>query len=133
MKTVIVVLFFGMSFIAFLCEPAKQDPVVGSNKDVEISGLAFIIDRSYVSGTTMYVNGTVRNNASGTITPPWYVEGQFYSDSTHSLKLGGANVQINVPLSQGQSTLWNLAYTPALSAQYYPNFKVGDLRAVYKR
>jgi hypothetical protein len=132
MKTVYVFILASMSFLAFICEPIKQNPIVGSTKDIEISGLVFIVDRTYVSGVTMYVNGTVRNNAPGRITAPWYVEGQFYSDSTYSLKLGGANVQINVPIDQGQSTLWNLSFTPSQSAQYYPKFKVGDLRGVYK-
>jgi hypothetical protein len=131
MKVLFVLILSSLSFFAFVCE--KSNPVVGSNKDVEISGLVFTIDRSYVSGTTMYANGTVRNDGSGKVTSPWFVEGQFYTDSTYTMKLGGSNIQITVPLNQGQGTVWNLSFTPSqISAQYYPRFKVSDLRGIYK-
>jgi hypothetical protein len=129
----IIFILICLPFLAFVCESSKEDTVVGSNKDVEISGLTFTIDRSYVSGLTMYANGTVRNEGSAKVTSPWFVEGQFYTDSTYSLKLGGDNVQISVPLDHGQGTIWNLSfYLNQGTTQIYPEFKIGNLRGIYK-
>ncbi len=132
MKLHFVLLIASLSFFAFMCE--KSDPVVGSNKDVEISGLVFTLDRSNISGATMYANGTVRNNGSGQVNSPWLVEGQFYTDSTYTMKLGGSNVQINVPLESGQGTIWSLSfYSNQGNIPTYPKFKVGNLRGIYEK
>jgi hypothetical protein len=103
MKKKYIFIFVSLPFFAFLCEKNGEDTVVGSNKDVEISGLTFTIDRSYISGLTMYANGTVRNESSAEVTSPWFVEGQFYS----------------FYLNQGNT-------------QTYPEFKIGNLRGIYK-
>jgi len=131
MKLLFVLILSSLSFYAFSCG-GWSNPVVGSNNDVVINGLVFTIDRSYVSGTTMYANGTVRNNGSVKVTSPWVIEGQFYTDSTYIIKIGGSNVQINVPLESGQGTLWSLSFYPSQGTQVYPNFKVGNLRGIYK-
>lgn len=119
-------------FFGFFCEVSS--PVVGSDQDVQIINLVFTVGSTSLSGQTMYASGTVRNSGSTKVSSPWYVEGQFYTDSTYSLKLGGGNTQIIVPLDPGQSTLWNLSCTPPQgSAQNYPAFRVRDLRGVYKK
>lgn len=132
MKLLFVLILSSLSFYAFSCG-VESNPVVGSNKDVEISGLVFTVERSYISGTTMYASGTVRNNGPLKVTSPWVIEGQFYTDSTYIIKIGGSNVQINVPLESGQGTLWSLSLYPGQgNSQTYPNFKVGNLRGIYK-
>ena len=129
----IILILVCFPFLAFLCETSKEDPVIGSTNDVEIRGLVFSIDTSYISGLTMYAYGTVRNESSAKVTSPWYVEGQFYTDSTYSLKLGGTNVRINVPLDHEQGTIWSLSfYLDQGNTRIYPEFKIGNLRGIYK-
>ncbi|RKY90360.1 MAG: hypothetical protein DRQ01_09300, partial [Ignavibacteriae bacterium] len=76
--------------------------------------------------------GTVKNTGSADITPPWYIEGQFYADSTLTLKLGGDNTRITVPLEPGVQTLWSLTFSdPNIAEGDYPNFRVSNMRAYY--
>ncbi len=132
MKAISLLMLTSLLFLGFMCEGSS--PVVGSDQDVQINSLAFAITSTSLSGQTMYASGTVRNYGSTKVSSPWYVEGQFYADSTYALKLGGDNTQINVPLDPGQSTIWNLSFTlPQGSAQNYPAFKVRDLRGIYRK
>ncbi len=132
MKAISFLMLTSLLFLGFMCEGSS--PVVGSDQDVQINSLAFTVTSTSLSGQIMYASGTVRNYGSTKVSSPWYVEGQFYADSTYALKLGGDNTQINVPLEPGQSTLWNLSFTlPQGSAQNYPAFKVRDLRGIYRK
>ncbi len=132
MKAISLLMLTSLLFLGFMCEGSS--PVVGSDQDVQINSLAFTVTSTSLSGQIMYASGTVRNYGSTKVSSPWYVEGQFYADSTYALKLGGDNTQINVPLDPGQSTIWNLSFTlPQGSAQNYPAFKVRDLRGIYRK
>jgi hypothetical protein len=93
------------------------------------------VDTTYVSYYgSLVAAGTVTNKGTVAITPPWYVECEFYTDSTLTLKMGGNNTQMSVPLSPGQGTFWNISFSSTnVSVQNYPNFRVSDLRAVYKK
>lgn len=131
MKRVVIIIIFAVIGLSS-CE--QGDTIVGSSNDTQINGVTFTIDTTYMDATgsgQLVARGRVK--ASVNINPPWYVEGQFYSDSTMSTKLGGANTQIGVPLSPGQSTFWTIHfYTSAVDVRQFPGFKVGDLRAIYK-
>lgn len=122
------------AFMFASCEVNGGSTVVGSGNDTPISGVTFKIDTTYVdaSGSGQLVaSGLVK--ASTTINAPWYVEGQFYTDSTYTIKLGGNDDEITVPLSPGQSTFWTIYfYTSTVDVRQFPNFAIGDLRAIYK-
>ena len=76
----------------------------------------------------------VKNTGSNTITAHWFVEGQFYSDNTYTLLLGGDVTTINLPLNPGVETLWNLELSdPDIAEGNYPNFAVKDLVAYYTK
>jgi hypothetical protein len=131
MKSFFVLIAVSMIFLAPAC--LRVSPVVGSDSDIEIIGLSFTIDKTYISGSSMYANGTVRYSGETKISSPWIIEGQFYTDSTYTMKLGGSYVQINVPLEPGQGTVWSLTFYPNQgNTQTYPKFKVGNLRGIYK-
>jgi hypothetical protein len=112
-----------------------NDTVVGSNNDRQISNLSFTVDTTYLNGSSnmLVAKGLVQNNGNSTISSPWYVEAQFFTDATLKTKLGGSNTQIGVPLSKGQSTFWTIDFSSSnVDVTKYPNFSVGELRGIYK-
>ena len=128
-------LFLGVTawlLLSYGCENTTES-TVGSPNDTPIANMSFTIDTTYVSSTSLCAKGKVQNVGPGTKSPPWYVEAQFYTDSTYTLKLGGNYATISVPLSQGQSTFWTITFSSSnVDVRNYPNFRVGDLRAIYK-
>jgi hypothetical protein len=113
----------------------SSDPVVGSTGDTNIPNLSFIVDTTYLdaANSRLISKGTVKNNGSSQVSSPWYVECQFYTNSSKTTKLGGNSTQIGVPLSNGQSTFWTITYSSSnVNVNDYPNFAVGDLRGIYK-
>lgn len=126
--------FIFSSLIFFACDQSA-DSTVGSSKDTPISGLSFTIDTVYLDGSTpkLVAKGKVKNLSSIKVSSPWYVEGQFYSDSTYTLKLGGNNTQIGVPLSTSQETFWTISFASNnVDVRLYPNARIADLRGIYK-
>lgn len=123
-----------MTFALVSCDADPGSNIVGSGNDTPINGVTFTVDTTYLdaSGSGQLVaRGLVKTTVS--IVAPWYVEGQFYSDTTWSTKLGGNNTRIDVPLSPGQSTFWTIYfYTSAVDVRQFPNFGIHDLRAIYK-
>jgi hypothetical protein len=132
-KSLITFVIILISVFVLSCE--ETDPVVGSNQDTTIPNLSFIVDTTYldISASKLIAKGTVKNNGNSSVTSPWYVEAQFYTDVTLRTKLGGNYTQIGVPLSKGQSTFWTINYTSSnVDVRNYPNFKVSNLRGIYK-
>ncbi len=131
-RIVLVVLPVVLLF-SFSCKPVT-DPTVGSNQDTPVPNTVVTIDSIYISYSSFYATGKVKNNGTSTIYPPWYVECQFYADSTYSLKLGGNNTPIQLNLDYGQSALWTVSfYSSDVDVRLYPNFRVKDQRAIYKK
>jgi hypothetical protein len=115
------------------CQPT--DSVVGSSSDTQISSLTFTVDTTYVDvkNSQLVAKGKVKNNGNTTVTSPWDVEVQFYTDNTFTTKLGGNYTQIGVPLSNGQQTFWTVTFSSAnVNVVQYPNFNVNDIRGIYK-
>ena len=135
MKTKSTFLFLILSFLYLLLISAScetSDPIVGDPGVPTINNVSFTVTELSVSNDRLTASGKVRNNSSVKITPPWYVEGQFYTDSTLTLKLGGDVTQISVPLEKGVETLWTLQYSSQnISEGNYPSFRVSNLRAYY--
>ena len=123
-------------FLAFLytsCQ-VSTDSTVGSSQDTQIANTAVTVDSTYIAGGLMYATGRVTNNGTSTISSPWYVECQFYTDSTYSYKLGGNYKEMTFPLDPGQGTFWTVSFSSSnVNVQQYPRFKVRDQRAIYKK
>jgi hypothetical protein len=114
------------------CEPIGES-TVGSPSDTEISRVAFVVDTTYIGGSLLYAKGRVQNTGPNTISPTWYVEAQFYTDATYTTKLGGNYTSISVPLGPGQSTFWTISFSSSnVDVRKFPDFRVRDLRAIYK-
>ena len=127
-----IALFAAISFAS--CDQDPGSTVVGSASDTQIDGVTFTVDTTYVdaSGSGQLVaRGMVKTTVN--IVAPWYIEGQFYTDSTMMVKLGGNDTQISFPLSPGQSTFWTIYfYTSSVDVRQFPDFRIGNLRAIYK-
>ncbi len=122
-----------LSLMCFGCQQST-DSTVGSSQDTQIPNTTVVVDTTYVASTLLYARGRVINNGTSSITPPWYVECQFYTDSTFTYKLGGNYTQISAPLDPGQGTFWTVSFSSSnVNVQQYPKFKVKDQRAIYKK
>lgn len=133
MKKIFIALLLITSF--FISCESPGDDTVGSTKDTPINGLSFTIDTVYLENTPKLVaKGRVKNLSTTKVLVPWYVEGQFYSDSTYTLKLGGSYSQIGVPLETGQETLWTINFASNnVDVRSYPKAKIADIRGIYKK
>jgi hypothetical protein len=125
-------ILFSLLLIGASCEEGNST-VVGSNQgNTDINNVSFTVTELEVSSSSLKASGTVENTGSSTITSPWYVEAQFYADSTLTLKLGGNRTQIGVPLESGVQTLWSITFSSQNIAEGdYPNFRVSNMRAYY--
>ncbi len=111
------------------------ETTTGSSKDTQINNLEFTIDSTYVQGSpaALVVQGKVKNKGTTTISSPWYVEAAFFTDSTLTTKLGGNNAQILVALSPNQQTFWKVQFSSSnVNVLSYSNFKVSEIRGIYK-
>ena len=129
--SLIIVLLITLTFLGSSCE---EDPIIGPDPDKEPIRVRFTVTSRTVTSTKLYVSGKVKNIGSGTITPYWYIEGQFYADNTFTLLLGADVTTINLPLDPGVETLWNLELSdPDIAEGNYPNFAVGNMIAYYDK
>ena len=123
-----------LSIVLVSCEVTMHDGPVGPPPGSGIADVSFTVDTTYVdaSGSGQLVaRGMVKTTVN--IVAPWYIEGQFYADSTMMVKLGGNDTQISFPLSPGQSTFWTIFfYTSSVDVRQFPDFRIGNLRAIYK-
>lgn len=127
------------SFLFFLlitgssCNDDSGNTVVGTTQgNTDINNVSFNVTELEVSSSSLKASGTVMNTGNTTITSPWYIEAQFYADSTYTLKLGGNRTQIGVPLESGIQTVWSITFSdPDIAEGDYPNFRVSNFRAYY--
>jgi len=133
MKQLIILSVLVLSLILISCD--ESEPVVGSTGDTAIPNLSFTVDTTYLdaSNNRLVAKGTVKNNGNSQVTSPWYVECQFYTNSSKTTKLGGNYTQIGVPLAKSESTFWTINYSSSnVNVNDYPNFAVSNFRGIYK-
>mgnify|MGYP000050008805 CR=1 FL=1 len=80
---------------------------------------------------SLLVTGMITNTGDTTILAPWWVEAEFYSDSTFTLILGGDQQSFNVNLQPGVSIQWTLSYSDPDKIEFesYPYFAIDNFRA----
>jgi hypothetical protein len=134
MKTISASLLILISLFIISCETSTES-TVGTTQDTAIPSLSFTVDTTYLNGSAgkLIAKGIVKNNGNTSVSSPWYIEGQFYTNATLSTKLGGNYTQIGVPLSRGQPTFWTIDFSSSnMNVRDYPNFAISDLRGIYK-
>jgi len=110
--------------------------VIGSEEDEPIDHVEWVLGTddnpagySYTN-ETLQVTGMITNTGDTTILALWWVEAEFYSDSTFTLILGGDQQSFNVNLQTGVATQWTLNYSSQDKVESdYPNFAINNFRA----
>ena len=116
----------------FSCEDTGG--ITGSENVSEISFVTFSNITNSITENSLVANGIIRNNSEAlNISPPWYIECQFYyaDDSGNTFLIGGESIRINNSLSPNISLEWSLEYD-INNPENYDNFTINDLRA-YKQ
>ncbi|NUM61981.1 MAG: hypothetical protein HUU44_07510 [Ignavibacteriaceae bacterium] len=133
MKKIIFAILVLFSLQLTSCDVGET--TVGSDEDTVIPNLKFDVDTTYLDSANdrLVAKGSVKNNGNSKVTSPWYVECQFYTNSSRTTKLGGNYTQIGVPLAKNESTFWSITYSSSnVNVNDYPNFAVGNIRGIYK-
>ena len=121
-----------IAWLSFSCE--DTDGITGSENVSEISFVTFSNITNSITENSLVANGIIRNNSEALyISPPWYIECQFYyaDDSGNTFLIGGESIRINNSLSPNISLEWSLEYD-INNPENYDNFTINDLRA-YKQ
>jgi len=106
-----------------------QEPV-GATDITVLPNAEFTITSKTIVSNSLVVKGIVKNGSNVNYTPEWYVEGEFFQDSTFALELGGATQELNYSMAPGVETEWQLSFTPGLlDSGSYTHFAVKNLRA----
>lgn len=111
------------------CENSTSGITGSENVDV-IEHVNFSNIEKSLTENSLIVAGVLTNSSSSiTISPPWFIECQFYyQNSGNTFLIGGENTTINNSLSPGVSVEWSLSYNVDNPGQY-ENFTINDLRA----
>ena len=115
-------------FFLFSCDETK---LTGSENVSEIENVTFSDLSTSISNNTLIASGTITNdNQSLSISPPWYIECQYYYTNTsgNNFLIGGENSLINNALPAGVSLEWTLEHQVD-NSDSYSNFTINDLRA----
>ena len=111
------------------CENSTSGITGSENVDV-IEHVNFSNIEKSLTENSLVVDGVLTNSSTSiTISPPWFIECQFYyQNSGNTFLIGGENTTINNSLSPGVSVEWSLSYNVDNPGQY-ENFTINDLRA----
>ncbi|MFL3014650.1 MAG: hypothetical protein ACJZ2B_02495 [Candidatus Neomarinimicrobiota bacterium] len=111
------------------CENSTSEITGSENVDV-IEHVNFSNIEKSLTENSLIVAGVLTNSSSSiTISPPWFIECQFYyQNSGNTFLIGGENMTINNSLSPGVSVEWSMSYNVDNPGQY-ENFTINDLRA----
>ena len=128
MKTILLIL----TIILF----TECQGVIGSKNNETIVHVEWVLGTddnppgySYTN-KTLQVMGMITNTGDTTIIAPWFVEAEFWADSTFEIILGGDQFTFNFNLYSGKSTEWDLEYSSANKVESnYPNFAIYNFRA----
>ena len=121
-------LFLSFYLIIFSCEDTN---LTGSENVSEIENVTFSNLSTSISNNTLIASGTITNdNQSLSISPPWYIECQYYYETTpgNTFLIGGESTLISNALPAGVSLVWTLEHQVD-NPDNYSNFTVNDLRA----
>lgn len=128
MKSIITIVAILLAVIFIVS--CNESNVVGAEDVHELEDANFEITEYLFTSSELIVKGTVSNDGDDNFYPPWYIEADFYADSTFTTKFGGERTTINYSLAPGENTIWQLTYSSSLIIESdYPNFAVKNLRA----
>lgn len=130
MRYILFLILGSFLFIGGSCNPTG---IIGAEDVTEYDGAKFVVTSKSAYSSYFRVQGTVENIGSNPFIPYWYIEGEFFADSTFKLKFGGDYTQMNYRLEPGEQTIWSIKYShDDISESDYPNFGIKNLRAYRK-
>ena len=109
----------------------ESGTITGSDSVNEISNVSFSNVVTSITESSLVASGIIKNNSQSlSISPPWYIECQFYyqDNSGNTFLIGGESVKINNALASGISMEWILTHQTD-NPDNYSNFTINDLRA----
>ena len=109
----------------------ESGTITGSDSVNEISNVSFSNVVTSITESSLVASGIIKNNSQSlSISPPWYIECQFYyqDNSGNTFLIGGESVKINNALASGISMEWTLTHQTD-NPDNYSNFTINDLRA----
>ena len=116
------------------------DGIIGSNEDQEIGHVEWSLgtpddSTGYeFSNSILKATGTIRNVGDTIILAPWYVEAEFYEDSTFSFILGGDQQYHDVNLYVNVGRPWTLEFSSSdIDEWNYTDFAIKNFRAFIKK
>ncbi len=123
--TIAAILLFALFIVS-----CNESNVVGADDVSVFEGADFTITDYLFTSTEFIVKGMIVNNDNSTYYPIWYIEAEFYADSTFTTKFGGSTTGINYSLAPGEDTFWQLTYSSSLIVESdYPDYAIKNLRA----
>ena len=118
-----------MLLCLFSCE--ESGDVTGSENVTDIENVSFSNVVTSITENGLVADGVIKNDSQTlSISPPWYIECQFYYDdnSGNTFLISGESIKINNSLSPGISLAWTLEHQIE-NPENYQNFTISDLRA----
>ncbi|MDP7465362.1 MAG: hypothetical protein QF795_03445 [Candidatus Marinimicrobia bacterium] len=112
------------------------DGVIGSESNSTINHIEWSLDSNgyVVTNSGLKATGTITNIGDTTILAPWYVEAEFYEDSTFSFILGGDQQYHDVNLYVNVGRPWTLEFSSSdIDAWNYTDFAIKNFRAFIKK
>jgi len=116
------------------------DGVIGSKSNRTISHIEWSLgtlqdSTGYVvTNSGLKATGTITNVGDTTILAPWYIEAEFYVDSTFLFILGGDQVSYNENLYVNNSRFWTLEFSSSeIDESLYQDFAIKNFRAFIKK
>lgn len=113
----------------FSCEDSGD--ITGSENVTDIENVSFSNVVTSITENGLVADGVIKNDSQTlSISPPWYIECQFYYDdnSGNTFLISGESIKINNSLSPGISLAWTLEHQIE-NPENYQNFTISDLRA----
>ena len=112
------------------------DGVIGSESNSTINHIEWSLDSNgyVVTNSGLKATGTITNIGDTTILAPWYVEAEFYEDSTFSFILGGDQQYHDVNLYVNVGRPWTLEFSSSdIVESNYTDFAIKNFRAFIKK
>ena len=122
--------------VCFIMLISCGDGVIGSKSNSTINHIEWSLDINgyVVTNSGLKATGTITNIGDTTILAPWYVEAEFYEDSTFSFILGGDQQYHDVNLYVNVGRPWTLEFSSSdIVESNYTDFAIKNFRAFIKK
>ena len=124
-------LLLSITICVFIMITSCEDGIIGSESNQTIDEIVQDSEIMYTfTNNQLKASGIIKNIGNTLILAPWYIEAEFFSDSTFSLILGGDQYSFPTNLDTSTSTIWTLEFSSdEIIESNYPDFAIKNFRA----